>query len=759
MHNNVYIPKTDDNEKWITTLSCIGDGVIATDRYGKVDFINLVAQKLTGFKHEEAIGQKFSDVFRINIDNEKLSVDDILENVIQTHEQKGLKKGSKLLARNNVSYYVSASFSPIKNQSQCVIGVVVVFRDITRIKDMEEALRIEKNNLQSLFEHMSLGLLVLNEEQEIKRVNNALLQSLETEDKDILFKKIGEVLKCTGSLEKGCGQGKKCKDCEIRNTIKNLGHNGEKTKEVITWITRLVKGKEMTRCYKLKFVALRTEEGKRIMLIMEDITEDKKAEEELKRAKEEAETANKAKSEFLANMSHEIRTPLNGIVGMVELTLLSELTREQRDNLSIAKGCVNSLLNIINDILDFSKMEAGKFTIQNISFDIYELGQEVLKTHSKHVKEKGLNLYIKINDDMPRYLLGDYFKIKQVLNNLISNAIKFTDVGEVEVKIECIAKEKQDAVIKFVVTDTGIGISKEDTDKLFKSFSQVDASFTRQYGGTGLGLVICKNLVEMMGGTIAFESTKGKGSTFYFYLPLGLSKNKKEKKEITPDTFRQDKKEGHLLLAEDDPVSQNVMIHMLRERGYTVDFVNNGKEAIERHKKNKYDAIIMDINMPEMDGVEAVRQIRMREGSEVHTPIIASTAFALSGDKERFLNVGMDAYIAKPVTMQQLFRAIDLVIEGKVKEKDSNSEKEVELTETYDLRELYKRLFESVKEENLKEIEMLASRLKTKLEDMGEKEIKKIMFKIEIACRKEKIEEIKKYLSDLSKLDEEKKFL
>jgi PAS domain S-box-containing protein len=399
--------------------------------------------------------------------------------------------------------------------------------------------------------------------------------------------------------------------------------------------------------------------NKRLILsIVRDITERKKVEKNIKEAKNDAETANKVKSEFLANMSHEIRTPINGMMGMIDLTLLSDMSFEQRDNLIIAKSCANSLLAIINDILDFSKLEASKLTIENIDFDLKAILEEVLKIHIPRANSKGIELYYTLSSNIPSFLVGDPNRLKQIINNLVGNAIKFTESGEVILYVKKSGQIENVIELNFEVSDTGIGISEEDIPKLFKPFNQLENSYSRKSGGTGLGLAISKQLVEMMGGQIGVKSVKGSGSSFYFTAKFEIGE-KPFNKTMQPLQINRTSKPLNILLVEDDEVNRIVLFRMLKEKGHIVEMVQNGIEALAIHSQKQFDIILMDIQMPVMNGIETTKQIRKREGAHRHTPIIALTAYALIGDREHYISMGMDEYISKPIKMDELFSVIE----------------------------------------------------------------------------------------------------
>ena len=523
-------------------------------------------------------------------------------------------------------------------------GRVWFFRDITSRKEAEDALRRTELRFRSLAESNLVGVWVGNASGQITESNDQALRMLGYDRADL----------DAGMLrwDKISAPDKQDVVCRISE---DLG-SGRATPPLEMEYLR----KDGSRLPVLTGLApLGTAAGEAIGIVI-DLTKRRRIEEEMRLAKEAAELANRTKSDFLANMSHEIRTPMNGILGTLDLAMDTPLNPEQREYVGLAKTSADSLLALLNEILDLSKIEAGKLNLNPTEFDPRELVETAVRMFSARAREKKLTVSCEIASDVPEALLGDDLRLRQVLANLVGNAIKFTAQGQVSLSVSVSRRLGENRVrLQFTVRDTGPGIPQDLQELIFEPFRQADASTTRRFGGTGLGLTICSRLVKLMGGRIWLESTPPNGSAFHFTGEFGSGSKARLKQQAAtaPEApVPGQARPLRILLAEDNQVNQLVAVRMLQKAGHAVTVAATGPDVLAKLKGHSFDVVLMDVQMPGMDGLEATAAIREREkATGEHLPIIAMTASAMQGDPERCLAAGMDAYLSKPISPQMLF--------------------------------------------------------------------------------------------------------
>jgi two-component system sensor histidine kinase/response regulator len=544
--------------------------------------------------------------------------------------------------------------TPIRDESGNIIKWFGSCTDITDLRQAEHALRASERRFRGTFENAAVGIVHCD-------VNGRFLDVNETYCAIVGY-----------SLDE-----------LFQKTFHDITHPDDLAANVANY-SALMRGERpafaMEKRYLRKdgsivwvelFISLQRDEADHPAYsigIVQDITERKQLDRELRQAKEVAEAANRAKDEFLANVSHEIRTPMNAILGMTELVLEGELTGGQRECLSTAKSAADNLLGIINDLLDFAKIEAGKLELDPADFSLRAVVEDTVRALDVRAHKKGLGLSWTVQPDVPDALLGDAGRLRQVLLNLVGNAIKFTDKGEVVIRVEIALDspryEAERTCLRFIVSDTGIGIPPEKRERIFRAFEQEDTSTTRKYGGTGLGLTIAAQLVELMEGEITVDSEPGRGSTFTFEANFGRQPKAAEHRAARPrGPMLLDRQTLSILAAEDDEFSGQLLEQLLTRRGHKVRLATKGTEALRLAKEGGFDVMLLDVHMPEMDGFQVVQAIRASElATGGHLPIIALTARSRKEDREKCLAAGMDDFLTKPIAAANLWAAIERVV-------------------------------------------------------------------------------------------------
>ena len=643
--------------------------IIALDITGTIMYFNSGAEMLLGYGAEEVVGKKTPLIFHLPEDlqkkAEKLSTEykDEVPASIECLTYKS-KRGDvdtqeyTYICRDDSRIEVEVSITPIKNNHNVIIGYVSIGLDVSEKKEKERRLIDSETRSRILFETSQVVLYTHDLDGNFLSMNPRGTNLLGYTEKEIINRNILDIVPLESQKS-------------LPEYLRELTENG-RSKGLMQIVDR--EGRRITWMYH-NILAEYTDGTRYVIGNVVDITDRIELENDLKLAKQAAEQNAQMKEMFLANMSHEIRTPMNAITGFGRLLCEGgNLTEEQQDYVNAINTASSNLLNLINDILDFSKIESGEIKLEKIPFSLKDQINYVWKILSPNAHQKGLLFKCMVDHGMPEMVIGDPTRLSQVLVNLINNAIKFTEKGHIRLLVQTLEKTNNGYVIEFQVEDTGIGIPEEKIQAVFDRFTQANTNTTRKYGGTGLGLSISKSLIELQGGEIEVESHLNKGSRFTFRLPFQISNEIHQTDSPIESLPVEAPKKNNLLLVEDNMLNQKLAKKVMELRGFNVDVAENGIIALEMLKTRSYDLILMDLQMPEMDGYQTADHIR--NTMKLDTPIMAMTAHSLVGEKEKCLRVGMNEYITKPFDPNTLFLKIKELTEQNDDDSDNNKPKE-----------------------------------------------------------------------------------
>ena len=594
--------------------------------------------KLLNERIPPTVVEKFVEGFKLAIKG---------ETIFQEFAHKDIRGNERLFA---------VTYRGIRNPEGEIYAVSHTALEITDLLKARKAAADSEAKFQTLLDQAPVAMAIVGNDSLIRRVNQSFVNLLGYRAEEIVGKSL---------LQLSPPEYREAEARYLANLVEAEWRNEARTKTVLAQT-----GERLEVMCNLQRVPGGAAEGEEIIVQLADIRPLKEVERNLRRAKEAAESADRAKTEFLANISHEIRNPLNSIVGMTRLLEDARTRQEQREHIQIIQNSANQLLRIVSDVLDMARMEAqSEFEIEEHPLSLHELMDVLTATYRPQAKQKGLDFWLSVDPDLPPSLMGDETRLQQVLSNLLSNALKFTERGSIKVRLDVKSHTRGACLLEFQVSDTGIGIQPDHQKKLFQKFWQADASPTKRYPGTGLGLAISKQLVERMGGTLSVESVAGEGTTFRIQLQLALAdpggQPLHSSNLLNPDGPA---REGHqhnaarrILVVEDDPVNSMMLESLLRKQGYEVQIARNGHEALSRLADEQYELLLMDGQMPDMDGITAAQEIRRREQQRPgapRVPIVAVSGYAMREDRDRFLRAGMDGFISKPIDIDQLLGLI-----------------------------------------------------------------------------------------------------